>query len=560
MSQSLIAFDTDHIKGYVFGTSKLKEIRGASSMLDHLNRDLTRNEAKKSQYKATSIYMNGGSALFLIDIEKAEELGQAVQKLYREQTGGGASISYAIQPIPDSYLSRSQNIMHVEMPDVLELLRYRLRQAKDGGRVSQQKNETEDSYITHPSHPFLATCNSCGLAYAEDTRLDNDDPDEPEGRYCRVCIGKRDEDKNVRMHISDLIQAAHNHQGSSKTLWGRILQAIMQPEPNKPVYLLPANTQRPKDFNVFRNFTHGKEYLGLIYADANGMGKALERATTLQQVQDFAQLVDGAVFKAMGYAICQHLPVQHLEQKNFFPFDVLLVGGDDIVMVTPADKVLQVAHALAKRFNDVTNKQYTLSVGIVLAPVKYPFNLQRTLAEDALKAAKKSGSMQNVSSDSKLEQSRINFVVVTGNTSLSYEKVYGEMYRKHKNIDYKEEFYATLRPYNPGDLAWLLGQLKHEKAQRLGRTKLHQMREAILKCNRTTSILEALALLRNWRSDERDFIKSMVERFNNRQTRRQEDMGILFPWYLDGNSSSPDLTVYRTPLLDFIELYDFISS
>jgi hypothetical protein len=35
---SLVAFDTDHIKEYVFGTDRLKEIRGASSLLDRLNR------------------------------------------------------------------------------------------------------------------------------------------------------------------------------------------------------------------------------------------------------------------------------------------------------------------------------------------------------------------------------------------------------------------------------------------------------------------------------------------------------------------------------------------
>src|SRR5579883_487790 len=38
VGKSLIAFDTDHIKGYVFGTDRLKEIRGASSRLDYLNR------------------------------------------------------------------------------------------------------------------------------------------------------------------------------------------------------------------------------------------------------------------------------------------------------------------------------------------------------------------------------------------------------------------------------------------------------------------------------------------------------------------------------------------
>lgn len=34
MSQSLVAFDTDRIKGYVFATDTLKEIRGASDILN----------------------------------------------------------------------------------------------------------------------------------------------------------------------------------------------------------------------------------------------------------------------------------------------------------------------------------------------------------------------------------------------------------------------------------------------------------------------------------------------------------------------------------------------
>src|SRR5437588_5724025 len=134
MSQSLIAFDTDHIKGYVFGTNRLKEIRGASSILDRLNREQTVEIAKG--FKASPIYAHGGSALFIVDSDRAELLGKAVQKLYHEETGGGASITYAIQPIPD--YDKQEDIMKVKelngnitMADVLKLLRLRIRQAKD---------------------------------------------------------------------------------------------------------------------------------------------------------------------------------------------------------------------------------------------------------------------------------------------------------------------------------------------------------------------------------------------------------------------------------------------
>ena len=44
----------------------------------------------------------------------------------------------------------------------------------------------------------------------------------------------------------------------------------------------------------------------------------------------------------------------------------------------------------------------------------------------------------------------------------------------------------------------------HNKA--LGRTKLHQLREAVLKMNLSTSVGEGLAMLRNWRDDQRDYV------------------------------------------------------
>lgn len=555
VSQSLIAFDTNHIKSYVFGTNRLKEIRGASSLLDKLNRDDTVNEAEK--YKTTiPIYAYGGSALFVVDSDKAEEIGKAVQKLYHEGTGGGASITYAIQPIPDYDV---RDIMtdedlggNVTMSDVLKLLRLRLRMAKDSLSLDGTPQEVREAHtvptpIALPSHPLLSTCDSCGDAYAQDVWRDSEDPDD-EGYYCRRCMGKREEDKSVKQALRGTRKASL----LDKILWGRILRSL-------GIDYSDANVQipeRPRDFNDFRNFTHGKEYLGLIYADANSMGKAMEKhSTTLQELQEFAKKIDDAVFAAMGHAITTHLPLE----GNTFPFDVLLVGGDDIVLVTPADKAMQVAQTLGDTFREATGE--TLSIGVVLAPVKYPFALLYSLVDETLKAAKKSGAklQQDTSNDDKQDKTRVNFVVVTGNTSLGYQKQYSEMHREPEGGN-KNEFYATLRPYALSDLNWLIDQLQQGNKKRLGRTKLHQLREAILRLDQTTTIVEALALLRNWRKEERDFMKDMVQHFDTRLTRRQKEMGPLFPWFLDGTESNESKSVYRTPLLDFIELYDFVLS
>jgi len=46
MKRTLISFDTDRIKEYVFATGDLKEIRGASGILDELNRKETERVIK----------------------------------------------------------------------------------------------------------------------------------------------------------------------------------------------------------------------------------------------------------------------------------------------------------------------------------------------------------------------------------------------------------------------------------------------------------------------------------------------------------------------------------
>src|SRR5437762_11671970 len=88
--QSLVALDTDHIRGYVFETNKLQEIRGASSILDTLNRKTMLETAKLEEFGGEVVYANGGSGLFLNEGD-AEEVGQLAEEAYGQQTVRGAA-------------------------------------------------------------------------------------------------------------------------------------------------------------------------------------------------------------------------------------------------------------------------------------------------------------------------------------------------------------------------------------------------------------------------------------------------------------------------------------
>lgn len=612
MALSLIAFDTDHIKSYVFATNRLTEIRGASSLLDELNRVEMRKIAANfkvngTRIEAVPVYTNGGSGLFVVaaDEETTKIFGNLVKQKYREKSGGTASITFAVQVLPacneqvdmqnlspgdkkalDDFVQKAhehkktpvseaiQAAMLRNLHQELELLRYKLREEKD----------SPPDTIALPSHPFMRPCDSCGTEYAGEP-LQRDGQTE---FYCASCRAKQQEDRQIKRNrrIPSTIRRIEENRrhpenkrrALRESLWNRILSYILQPEADKnryPDYALPpdiSNLVLPGDFNEFRRFTRSKEYLGLIYADANNMGTAMEKLPRLLDIYKVAHYIDESIHRAMSRAIKQHLPI---ERVPLFPFDILLLGGDDIVMVTDAAKAMDVAvtiaqefHSLAEKHRDprLIDKPHTLSIGVTLAPVKYPFGLVRAIAESALKFAKADGAEARKGGE---DDTRINFLSVTGGSVNDFKKVFDATYHKKDKVKHlvdTNEFYATLRPYKVQDLDTLLNEIREAKKLRLGRTKLHQLRDAVLDKNLTTSVTKGLALLSNWREKERTFVARRVYEFGGRypqQGNPQRDQAVLdfprvtFPWFVYGKNEDGQ-RVYRTPLLDFIELYDFV--
>src|SRR5260370_5758192 len=154
-----------------------------------------RKLACREDSEAIEVYANGGSGLFVLDSKKAVGFGKKVQKEYREQTADGASITYAVQDLPDDV--NHSNIWEYPVENQLELLRYRLREAKD----------RPPDHIALPSHVLMRPCDLCGIQYAEDrdTFSEDRDLDDQNKRYCKVCLTKREEDMKVKVHIEGSI-------------------------------------------------------------------------------------------------------------------------------------------------------------------------------------------------------------------------------------------------------------------------------------------------------------------------------------------------------------------
>lgn len=506
----LVSFDTDRIKEYVFATGKLKEIRGASAILDELNRlDMV---AKAEEFHAEKIFADGGSGMFIVPETSAESLIHAIEKEYRLRTQTG-SITSATMELPDNFTNQD------DVRGYLQTLAYRLRLKKD-------ENALHQPILTHP---FLRTCDSCGDQYASQSIT------EPERELlCRSCEHKRGKNREIQRDIKGVTSGTAKEDLKHK-LWYRLLGELA-----REGYEMQGKS-RPEDFGDLGEMSEPKNYMGLIYADGDSMGKVFELLENLDKVKQFSKSIDGAIYQAVHEAILEYLKPS--DRNAYFPFDILMLGGDDLVMVTTADKALEVSMKISERFSELTeaylDQSLTLSVGVAIAHTKFPFSSLLRLAEQALKFSKKE-AVKRKRSGQGITEGLINFIVVNNSNSLDFDAYY-----KNTLSDEDSNLYRTLRPYSIKDLQYVIKTIRFLKAKGFPRGKLNGLRDSVFQ-SRNQSILKGLMFLSGIKDEQhqqifRDFLTDLA-------------IGSplpYFPWFKEDED-------YYSPFLDIIELYDFI--
>ena len=512
----LVSFDTDRIKDYVFATGRLKEIRGASAILDELNRkDMI---DKSRQFGAETIYANGGSGMFTVPETSAEAFIQAVEKEYRLRTRTG-SITSVVAQLPAGFTNQDN------IQPYLQTLMYRLRAKKD-------ENAAHQNLLTHP---FLRTCDSCGDAYASQSIRDP----EPE-LICVSCEYKREKNREIQTDIEAVISGEAEEDLDYK-LWYRLLGDLA-----REGYSMTGKDS-PQDFNDLGEMSEPANYMGLIYADGDSMGKVFETLRNLDEVKKFSKVVDHAIYQSVHKAILTYL----LPGEKCFPFDILMLGGDDLVMVTTADKAVEVSMKITETFSELTQKglgeRFTLSAGVAIAHASFPFSSLLNLAEQALKFSKKQ-AVKRKRRGQEITEGLINFIVVNNANSLDFDSYYEQVLSVKEEMSSPSTYlYRTLRPYTLTDLRYIIDTIQFLKKERFPRGKLKGLRDAIFQ-RRHQSILEGLMFLSRTKEKKHQRVfKDFLLRFDTSSALP------YFPWFKEGED-------YHSPFLDLIELYDFIGS
>lgn len=441
---AIISADVDRIKEYVFESYRLPEIRGASMLLDSLNRDwlgkslrgvlarlgLPIGQEDDESAPSCVVYAAGGSLLALVPqeldgVDVAQTLQRQIEALYPEETDV-ATVTCVWQPVSDL------DVLNCDFRRLMDAQTMRLRRRKEEREVVP--------FIE--ALPHQRRCESCGARPAVKFR-----PEPSERWLCTACEKK-----------------ACN---SDKAFWSnQFVERLKKglPGVNLAHYQGDAPdleaVESALDLSEIAAAGNGRS-IGFIYADGDKVGQLIEESPSLQEYHQRSRalttLLPDLVYTALGRHLCVCPPIERQGKdpkskwKVFVhPFEILTIGGDDLLLIVPGDVALPIALDIgvtfAEKFKGQTlGRAPTMSAGVVIADHRNPVRFMRDLAEQLLKSAKKRA---HEATEQRVEDGAVDFVVLKSQSMLA-----GDLSDLRRQI-----YHFSTPPEKPDEQIWLTGR------------------------------------------------------------------------------------------------------
>ncbi len=531
----LVVIETQKVKSYLFSSPFLRETRGASLILDRLNR----KESKKliSKFKGETVYLGGGSGRVLFDSRSnAEEFKNSLLELYREQTIN-ARIAVEI-------VERKNN---ESFPEAV----------RRGVELCHQSKFSRFEGKTPIGGRWIRPCTSCGQEQAESIWHEFG-----EHRLCRSCYLKRQEINRLYANIRPGRTELQRPLASETVLKARYSDDFIFTTLSE---YIETEVFLPQDFDDIGGCSSPVNYMGFIYSDGDRMGETVQKLgkhflngrEAKEAYTAFSKITDMATRHAAVEAV---LSVVGLQKKTingkesfYLPAEFIMAGGDDLMLVVPAHYALDVAIRYMELFQEKTKLKahdfdgislhkilpegLTSSAGVVISHRQFPASELMTLAGDLMKIAKRKAS--------KLAKQRIiigalDFMVLSDSSSAPI--------KERRKLEYIQKtpsgktVHLTERPYTLEGCKELLNAIRNFKKTKVPATKLKALYPVIFK-DTTIAQYEALIIKKRLRKTGVLSPESPLAEFFNELN--------VFP-YRERKES------WSTPLSELIEFYDYI--
>lgn len=431
----LLLLDTDKIKNYIFSSSKLKEIRGASMLLEYLNTAITRQviaesleieETELDTYPEVEIiYLDGGSGKIEFENEIiARKCAQKIEAAYREWTET-ASISWEIVKI--NHNNYYQSVAEGE---------FKLRCKKQSGKVHGQKKHLG----------IIHRCSHNGMEMVENINQNFHRVPGVEGKFKALSSVNLE-----KVSTSSVIkQTFYEKQKNS----GWMIRSEIEKAYN------PSSFEWPKQLSVIGEAA-GNGDIGFLYFDGNSMNKVLKSLRTSNEYKEFSSQLRKAIYQSLISTVTslfqRDLPrlnnsdeeVESKQISEVLPIEFILTAGDDVIVFVPSTMAMEFASRFQKAFSEETRSithdenGLTMAAGVVIAKATFPIKYLVPLAEQLLKSAKKK-NYELTRLDEKVwsKLSTIDYMVVSMSSNPELDSV-----RKEQLSRDDEKFVLTNRPY-----------------------------------------------------------------------------------------------------------------
>jgi hypothetical protein len=435
----LVAVDVTAIFAYLTESVRLREIAGASLLLEELREWIDAEVPRRGGWIVRNA---GGAAEVLLPTEEAaREFGRDAARHLAESTAGAARLVCS-DPVPrgDAYGNAIDQALH---------------------GIDREKHRTT-GVAAGVDLPHALLCSSCAArpADAEQDGAFEDERYDVAGNerfLCAACRAKR----------AAYVAGRHDHPA--------LMLLKRQPSFSGRPWA-PAKGRRRRDFT---DLVGEGQYLTFVVADIDGLGEQLDglkrRNASALEFRAFAQAVSESFSTAVATALEQSLATEAEE----FPAAVLYQGGDDLFAVIRSDCFLEFACSLLDELQAETQRRLgnglSLSLGGIVAkptlPIRQAHALARGLLRRAKRARRRSGSSAGM----------IDFTVVTESVAPTPEQVERQQTYSVAKDDSRRLVF-TARPFDASTLRKLRGALQSAvrgaaASEGVARSKLFELRQ-----------------------------------------------------------------------------------
>ena len=615
INKFLVSIETVKIKDFIFSTNKLKLIRGASYLLDYMNQvEVPRVlEKYRLKYKAKELvneiydisnddeffkkvdekiddaidkrilYIGAGNAKFLVNSEiVAEEICKEIKEIYK-------SIAPSAKVVAEYYEIKENEKLWDGIDELAQ-------------KTAEKKSEGFP--VLNIDLPFAVKCDLSGTeaAVVSYKSIDEDLEKIEIHRSGKGSANDKQAEDTITA-IKNVIKEGKLNISEESAVKIKYSNKMIKDDENEIGFYSIIKKALKDDIHLnteIENYAVGDSFIGFVYSDGDGLGDFLKNVkkvyTTeekyLKFMRKFSVILDRntkyvlkEVIKGM-YENGKFVKKKPILKDGRLKYEIingekkiveksvigefLIVGGDDVCAVFPADLALEISAEFQKQFEEKMKKftenenknneeknpeNITSSCGVVFAKDKTPmFKLfEQGLKLQKLAKWKRYNENQNRKKDA-VRTGYIDFQVIgnEGNVNLKeYRKKWYDEFDKEKNGN---QLHISKRPYSINKLDekvsesidTLIKNVKKLKNENFPNTKIRYIYD--LKKDETKTdnekIMESINILSKMSEEDIKVLNDL--------------WGIKDKMKLDFESGNEKFKELFDNIFDILEIYDFI--